>query len=129
MSYKITLIPGDGIGPEITKATLKVLEATGIKFQWEEVLAGQRAIEKENAVLPYSTQESLIKNKIALKGPVTTPIGSGFESVNVMIRKKISALCQCPSGSKYRKCKIKIQKYRSGCDAGKYRESLCRDRT
>ncbi len=87
MSYKISLIAGDGIGPEITEATKEILAATGVKIVWEEVLAGQKAIEKENTSLPESTIASIKKNKIALKGPLATPIASGFASVNVLLRK------------------------------------------
>ena len=89
MTYKITLLPGDGIGPEITAATVRVLEATGIKFEWDVLTVGESAIEKYGTPLPDSTVESIRKNKIALKGPVTTPIGTGFRSVNVALRKQL----------------------------------------
>lgn len=86
---KITLIPGDGIGPDITAATLKVLEATGFNFEWEEQIAGEGAITKYGTPLPQEVIESIKRNKIALKGPLTTPIGTGFRSVNVTLRKEL----------------------------------------
>lgn len=86
---KITLIPGDGIGPDITAATLKVMEATGFNFEWEEQIAGEGAITKYGTPLPQEVIESIKRNKIALKGPLTTPIGTGFRSVNVTLRKEL----------------------------------------
>jgi isocitrate dehydrogenase (NAD+) len=88
-TYHITLIPGDGIGPEVTEATRRVLEATGIKFQWDVVEVGENAMKKYGTPLPDSVITSVKKNKIALKGPVTTPVGSGFRSVNVALRKEL----------------------------------------
>jgi isocitrate dehydrogenase (NAD+) len=85
--YRVSLISGDGIGPEITQATREVLGATGVKIVWEEVLAGQKAIEKENNPLPERTVRSIKRNKVALKGPLATPIATGFASVNVLLRK------------------------------------------
>lgn len=87
--YIITLLPGDGIGPELTQATKLVLEATGVQIEWEELIAGEGAIEKYGTPLPEHVLESIRKNKIALKGPITTPIGSGFRSVNVALRKSL----------------------------------------
>lgn len=89
MSYTITLIPGDGIGPEVIEAAKRALEATGVKFNWELAYAGASAQEKFDNVLPNSTLQSIRKNKVALKGPVTTPVGSGFRSVNVALRKEL----------------------------------------
>lgn len=89
MSYRITLLPGDGIGPEITEATVKVLEATGLKFEWDIHIVGQQAQDKFGTPLPETVLESIRRNKIALKGPVTTPVGSGFRSVNVALRKSL----------------------------------------
>jgi len=87
--YKITLIPGDGVGPEVTEATKRVLEATGVPFQWELAYAGVHAQERFGAVLPDSTLESIRENRVALKGPVTTPVGFGFRSVNVALRREL----------------------------------------
>jgi isocitrate dehydrogenase (NAD+) len=89
MAYTITLIPGDGVGPEVTEATRRVLEATGVKFNWEIGEVGTYAMDKYGTPLPPYVIESVKKNKVALKGPVTTPIGSGFRSVNVALRKEL----------------------------------------
>ena len=88
MTYDVTLIPGDGIGPEITAETVKVLEATGLHFNWDEELAGMAAVDATGTPLPDATVESIRKNSLALKGPLTTPIGTGFRSVNVGLRKE-----------------------------------------
>ena len=87
MAYNITLIPGDGIGPEVTGATKRVLEASGVAFQWEMADAGAGVMEKYGTPLPDSVLASIRKNRVALKGPVTTPVGSGFRSVNVALRQ------------------------------------------
>ncbi len=87
--YTITLIPGDGTGPELTSATLKVLEATGIALDWEIKEAGLTAFEKKGEVLPEDVLDSIRQNKVALKGPLTTPVGTGFRSVNVALRKEL----------------------------------------
>ncbi len=87
--HKVTLIPGDGIGPEITEATKRVLEATGVKFDWEIGIVGQAAQDKFGTPLPEKVLESIKKNRVALKGPVTTPIGTGFRSVNVALRQSL----------------------------------------
>jgi isocitrate dehydrogenase (NAD+) len=89
MPYKVTLIPGDGIGPEIIEATKRALEATGVKFEWDVGIVGQKAEDKFGTPLPDSVLESIKKNKVALKGPVTTPIGTGFRSVNVALRQSL----------------------------------------
>ncbi len=86
MAHKITLIPGDGIGPEITEAARRCIEATGVKIDWDLAYAGEEAKIKFGDLLPRQTLDSIKKNKVALKGPITTPIGSGFRSVNVAIR-------------------------------------------
>ena len=89
MTHRITLIPGDGVGPEITEATRKVLEATGVNFQWEIDNIGAEAAKKSGNPLPESVLQSIRKNKVALKGPVTTPVGTGFRSVNVALRQTL----------------------------------------
>jgi isocitrate dehydrogenase (NAD+) len=86
-THNITLIPGDGIGPEITEATRRVLEATGVRFNWDVVNAGAGVQEEYGTPLPEHVLESIRRNKVAIKGPVTTPVGSGFRSVNVAMRK------------------------------------------
>lgn len=89
MSYAITLIPGDGVGPEVVEATRRVLEATGISFNWEVHDIGSNALEKHGTPLPQQVLDSIRKNKVALKGPVTTPVGTGFRSVNVALRQAL----------------------------------------
>jgi len=86
---RVTFIPGDGIGPEVAEATRRVLEATGVKFQWDTVIIGSQAQDKFGTPLPDQALQSIKKNKVALKGPVTTPIGSGFRSVNVALRQTL----------------------------------------
>jgi isocitrate dehydrogenase (NAD+) len=88
MTYHVTLIPGDGIGPEISAETVKVLEATGLRFVWDEQLAGMAAVDATGTPLPDATIESVRHHKVALKGPLTTPVGTGFRSVNVQLRKE-----------------------------------------
>ena len=87
MSYSVTLIPGDGTGPEVATAARRVLEATGVEFDWDVQEAGADVMEKYGTPLPEAVLESIRVNKVALKGPITTPVGTGFRSVNVAIRK------------------------------------------
>ncbi|MFT4037513.1 MAG: isocitrate/isopropylmalate dehydrogenase family protein [Thermomicrobiales bacterium] len=89
MGYTVTLIPGDGIGPEVSGAAQRVLDASGVDFEWEVREAGMIALENQGDLLPEATLESLKRNKIGLKGPMTTPIGSGFRSVNVGLRQAL----------------------------------------
>jgi isocitrate dehydrogenase (NAD+) len=89
MAHRITVIPGDGIGPEIMDATIRVLEATGVAFDWDYREAGLDAAEKYGSVLPEEVLESVRTNKVAIKGPITTPRGGGFRSVNVALRKML----------------------------------------
>ncbi|MBA2278381.1 MAG: isocitrate/isopropylmalate dehydrogenase family protein [Chloroflexia bacterium] len=88
-TYQVTLIAGDGIGPEVTEATRRVLDATGVGFEWDEQDAGLMALDKHGDVLPEATLASVRRNGIGLKGPITTPIGSGFRSVNVGLRQAL----------------------------------------
>jgi isocitrate dehydrogenase (NAD+) len=87
VKHCITLIPGDGIGPEVTKPTLEIIRAAGVKVEWETHLAGAGALKKHGTTIPRSLMDSFEKNKVALKGPVTTPVGEGFASVNVELRQ------------------------------------------
>jgi isocitrate dehydrogenase (NAD+) len=87
--HAVTLIPGDGVGPEICEAAVRVLEATGVEFDWDVQQAGEGAIAKFGTPLPDQVLESVRKNKVALKGPITTPVGSGFRSVNVALRQAL----------------------------------------
>src|SRR3954462_7147622 len=89
MTHTITLIPGDGIGPEVTEAVVRILKASGVEIDWEPHVAGVRAFERTGEALPVELVDSVRRNKVALKGPVTTPIGHGFTSVNVGLRKAL----------------------------------------
>ena len=100
MPHSITLIPGDGTGPEITEATVRVLEATGVQFDWDVKEAGIGAAEQYGSVLPDEVLESIRRNKVAIKGPITTPRGGGFRSVNVALRKMLD-LYACLRPAKY----------------------------
>jgi isocitrate dehydrogenase (NAD+) len=88
MSHRVTLIPGDGIGPEVTGATVRILDAASVKIDWEKFAAGSEAYEKYQEYIPKALIESVERTGVALKGPVTTPIGGGFPSINVALRKK-----------------------------------------
>ncbi len=87
--HNITLIPGDGVGPEITDATRRVLEGTGVSFKWDIQNAGEEVYKNEGSPLPDRVLDSIKKNKVAIKGPITTPVGSGFRSVNVLLRQTL----------------------------------------
>ena len=87
MIHKITLIPGDGIGPEVVKPALEVVKAAGAKIEWDSHLAGTEALRKHRTTIPRALMDSFNKTKVALKGPVTTPVGEGFSSVNVELRQ------------------------------------------
>jgi isocitrate dehydrogenase (NAD+) len=89
MAHRVTLIPGDGTGPELTEATRRVLEATGVEFDWDLQHAGVEVMEEAGTPLPEQTLESIKENTVALKGPITTPIGTGFRSVNVALRHEL----------------------------------------
>jgi isocitrate dehydrogenase (NAD+) len=89
VKHIVTFIPGDGIGPEVAEATQRVLEATEVEFQWDTVIIGSQAQDKFGTPLPDHALQSIRKNKVALKGPVTTPVGSGFRSVNVALRQTL----------------------------------------
>src|SRR5215471_16797454 len=88
MAHKVTLIPGDGIGPEVTGAAVRIVEAAGAKIDWEQFAAGSEAYAKYQEYIPKDLIESIERTGVGLKGPVTTPIGGGFPSINVALRKK-----------------------------------------
>jgi isocitrate dehydrogenase (NAD+) len=90
MAHRVTLIPGDGIGPELAEATRRVLDASGVEFEWEVVEAGEATIAEYGTPLPEHVLDSIRRNKIALKGPITTPVGEGFRSVNVTLRQTLN---------------------------------------
>ncbi len=89
-THQVVLIPGDGIGPEVTQAVLRILNAANAPIEWTERLAGLSAITDHGDVLPDKTVDSIRKLKVALKGPCTTPVGEGFSSVNVQLRKRLN---------------------------------------
>src|SRR5580658_3873666 len=89
MVHKITLIYGDGIGPEVISKAVEVIEASGVKVVWDQKLLGLKALEEFGEILPGQTLESIKNNKVAFKGPTTTPIGSGHKSANVALRKAL----------------------------------------
>jgi len=89
LKHKITLIPGDGIGHDVSEAARRCVDATGISVEWETAICGVEAMRKEGSPLPKSALESIRKNKVAIKGPITTPVGKGFRSVNVALRKEL----------------------------------------
>jgi isocitrate dehydrogenase (NAD+) len=89
MTHTLTLIPGDGIGPEVTAAVLRILQASGVSIEWDRHAAGVLAVEESGLPLPQPLIDSILRTKVALKGPVTTPIGEGFTSVNVGLRKAL----------------------------------------
>jgi len=89
MAYRVTFIPGDGVGPELSEATRRVLEGTGVEFEWDVQEAGADVMDKYGTPLPEPVLESIRKNKVAIKGPITTPIGTGFRSVNVALRAEL----------------------------------------
>src|SRR5213592_3539278 len=87
--HKITLLPGDGIGPEVTAAVVSIIECAGVDVEWEKYFVGSEAVARFNDPLPPDVLESILRNKVALKGPVTTPVGTGFASINVRLRKAL----------------------------------------
>ena len=89
MAHRVTFIPGDGTGPEIAEATRRVLEGTGVEFEWDDQYAGESVMDEWGTPLPEHVLDSIRKNKVAIKGPITTPVGTGFRSVNVALRKEL----------------------------------------
>jgi isocitrate dehydrogenase (NAD+) len=93
MAHRVTFIPGDGVGPELSEATRRVLEATGVQFDWDVQEAGAEVMDKYGTPLPEHVLESIRSNGVAIKGPITTPVGTGFRSVNVALRKELDLFC------------------------------------
>src|ERR671924_308990 len=93
MAHRVTFIPGDGVGPELSEATRRVLEATGVAFDWDVQEAGADVMDKYGTPLPDHVLESIRGNGVAMKGPITTPVGTGFRSVNVALRKELDLFC------------------------------------
>ncbi len=110
MVHRVTLIPGDGIGPELTEATRRVLEATGVAFQWDVAYAGADVMAEHGGnPLPEATLESVRRNGVALKGPITTPIGEGFRSVNVGLRTALDLYAQVRPCKTYRGVRTRFE--------------------
>src|SRR5215510_2624524 len=105
----ITLIPGDGIGPEVTRAVVRILEASGFTPRWESFSAGAEAVAEHGTTLPQPLLDSIARNKIALKGPITTPIGKGFTSVNVGLRKALNLYANVRPAKSYRGVRSKYE--------------------
>src|ERR1700682_3942825 len=99
MAHKVTMIPGDGVGPELSQATMRVLDATGVGLEWEILQAGENVMAEYGTPLPDHVLESIRRNQVAIKGPITTPVGKGFRSVNVALRKELDLYAL------YRPCK------------------------
>src|ERR671937_823424 len=119
MAHRVTLIPGDGTGPELAEATKRVLEATGVEFDWDRQDAGVDVFEEEGDPLPERTLESIRERKIALKGPTTTPVGSGHRSINVALRKEFDLYacirpCKAYEGVRTRFPETNIMKHTDG---------------
>jgi isocitrate dehydrogenase (NAD+) len=93
MAHRVTLIPGDGVGPELSEATRRVLEGTGVRFDWDVQEAGADVMDRYGTPLPDHVLESIRTNGVAIKGPITTPVGTGFRSVNVALRKELDLFC------------------------------------
>jgi isocitrate dehydrogenase (NAD+) len=93
MAHRVTFIPGDGVGPELSEATRRVLEATGVEFDWDVQEAGADTMDKYGTPLPDHVLDSIRRNGVAIKGPITTPVGTGFRSVNVALRKELDLFC------------------------------------
>src|SRR5215813_9862923 len=93
MAYPVTFVPGDGVGPELSEATRRVLEGTGVEFDWDVQEAGADVMDKYGTPLPEHVLDSIRRTKVAIKGPITTPVGTGFRSVNVALRKELDLYC------------------------------------
>src|ERR1043165_7745480 len=87
--HRITLLPGDGIGPEVTAAVVSIIECAGVDVEWEKYFVGAEALSRFGNPLPQDVLDSIVRNKVAMKGPVTTPVGTGFSSINVALRKTL----------------------------------------
>ncbi len=121
--HRVTLIPGDGVGPEVSEATRRVLEATGVQFEWDVQNAGLSVMEKYGTPMPEHVLESIRRNKVAIKGPLTTPIGKGIRSVNVALRKELDLYalvrpCKSYPGVRSRYDNIDLTARRSGRTPG-----------
>ena len=128
MKHTITLIPGDGIGPEVTGAVVTILERAGLEVEWEPHLAGVLALEQHGATLPAELLDSIRRNKVALKGPVTTPVGGGFTSVNVGLRQGARAVREPAAGLEHPVGAVALRGRRPGDRAREHRGPVRRAR-
>ena len=127
MSYTVTLIPGDGIGPEVSAAMRRVIEATGVPIEWDVQEAGEQVIEQYGTPLPDHVLESIRRNRVGIKGPITTPVGKGFRSVNVAIRKALDLYANVrPAVGARRRLTVRGRRPRGG--AREHRGDVCGDR-
>jgi isocitrate dehydrogenase (NAD+) len=110
VTHKITLIPGDGVGPEVSEAMRRIIEATGISIEWDIQNAGEDVYKEEGNPLPERVIESIKKNKVAIKGPVTTPVGTGFRSVNVTLRQHLDLYCCLRPCKSFKGAKTRYEK-------------------
>src|SRR5918998_1095045 len=101
-TYRVTLIPGDGTGPEIAEATRRVLDATGVTFDWDVQYAGESVMDEYGTPLPDHVLDSIRDNRVAIKGPITTPVGKGFRSVNVALRKELDLYANVRPAKSYK---------------------------
>ena len=128
MPYDVTLIPGDGTGPEITEATRRVLEATGVEFDWHVQEAGAGRAGEDGTVLPEDVIESIRETKVGLKGPITTPVGKGFRSVNVALRKSLDLYANVRPAKTYPGPALALREHRPDHRAREHRRPLRRHR-
>jgi isocitrate dehydrogenase (NAD+) len=127
-THKVTLIPGDGIGPEVVQATVRMVEATGVKFEWESFAAGAEAFEKYHEYIPKELSESIERTRVGLKGPVTTPIGGGFSSINVELRKRFELFANFRPIRNLPHIPYALSGHRSDRRSRKYRRPVLRNR-
>ena len=125
MAHEVTLIRGDGTGPELMEATRRVLDATGVKFNWDVQDAGVDVMEKHGTPLPEAVLESIRRTHVAFKAPITTPIGKGFRSVNVAIRKEFEQYANVRPAKWYPGVRLAISARRPDHDSREYRGSVC----
>ncbi|MCA9407456.1 MAG: isocitrate/isopropylmalate dehydrogenase family protein, partial [Candidatus Omnitrophica bacterium] len=121
MAYNITLLPGDGIGPEVTGAMRKCVDALGLDIKWDVQEVGEYAIKKYGTPMPDHVFESIKKNKVAIKGPIVTPIGTGFRSVNVLLRQELDLFAcirpsKCYAGTKCKADNVDIVLFRENTE-------------
>ena len=123
--HAITLIPGDGIGPEVASNVVRIIEASGVEVQWETHYAGAQALEKFGETLPKDLLDSILRNKVALKGPITTPIGKGFTSVNVGLAQDAGSLREPAARARVAERAVSLSRARSDRRAREHGKFVC----